>query len=112
MLKIITNRIILSKEKLEKEKNIKIKRKISLFFKKKNNEKKVIKQALKRYKKINEEINIIDKKVNICFEENKEEYKKILNNNINISSDKDDTNNEDDILTSLKITEEKKIIIL
>jgi hypothetical protein len=113
---IITNRELLNKEKIKKEKNTnknKNKRKRITLNEKKDNKKRTLKQIEKTAKKIDQALGIVDGKLNICFEENRE--KKNLND-INANNGKDKTPEKkfkdeiDDELLLLKMSVEKKNI--
>ena len=69
---IITNRALLNKEKMEKDKSKKIKRKIKPILEKKDNKKRVMKHIENNAKKVDKVLGIINGKLNICFEENRE----------------------------------------
>ena len=82
---ITSHRILLNKEKLEKAK-IEIKRKRKPEFEKNNKRKRVLNQIEKNNYKVERQLGIINGKLNICFDVNRE------NKEIN---DKDNDNDKD-----------------
>ena len=83
---IVSHRILLNKEKLEKENKVEIKRKRKPEFEKNNKRKRILKQLEKNSYKVERQLGIINGKLNICFDENREnkDINIDINNNITI----------------------------
>ena len=104
---IISNRMLLNKEKNTKEKN-KIKRKRKPSLKKKNNKKRTQKYIEKNVKKIDKTLGIINGKLNICFDENRENKEINVDNNKTPEKKFKDEDDEDFLL--LKMSNERRNI--
>ena len=106
---IITNRMLLNKEKTAKEKNkIKRKRKPSLKKKNNKNKKRTMKYIEKSVKKIDKTLGIINGKLNICFDENREN--KEININDNKTPEKKFKDEDDEDFLLLKMSNERRNI--
>ena len=105
---IIINRTLLNKEKMEKEKIGKIKRKIRPSFDIKDNKKRKMKIIEKNSKKIDKVLGIINGKLNICFEENREN--KDINVDNNKTPEKKIEAKDDQDLLLIKMSNERKKI--
>ena len=105
---IITNRALLNKEKMEKEKSKKIKRKIKPILEKKDNKKRVMKHIENNAKKVDKVLGIINGKLNICFEENREN--KDINVDNNKTPEKKIEAKDDQDLLLIKMSNERKKI--
>ena len=105
---IIINRTLLNKEKMEKEKIGKIKRKIRPSFDIKDNKKRKMKIIEKNSKKIDKILGIINGKINICFEENREN--KDINVDNNKTPEKKIEAKDDQDLLLIKMSNERKKI--
>ena len=106
---IIANRVLLNKENMKKEKNKKIKRKNKPLLQKKNNKKRTMKYIENNVKKVDKALGIINGKLNICFEENREN-KNIDNINMNKTPEKKYKIEDDEDVLLLKISNERKKI--
>ena len=106
---IIANRVLLNKENMKKEKNKKIKRKNKPLLQKKNNKKRTMKYIENNVKKVDKALGIINGKLNICFEENREN-KNIDNINMNKTPEKKYKIEDDEDFLLLKISNERKKI--
>ena len=108
---IIINRTLLNKEKMEKEKIGKIKRKSVPLHEKKDNKKRKLKCIEKNSKKVDKILGIINGKLNICFEENREN-KDINNINVNTikTPEKKFKDEDDEDVLLLKMSNERKNI--
>ena len=109
---IIINRTLLNKEKMEKEKIGKIKRKIRPSFDIKDNKKRKMKIIEKNSKKIDKILGIINGKLNICFEENRENknINNINDNNMNKTPEKKFKDEDDEDVLLLKMSNERRKI--
>ena len=106
---IISNRMLLNKEKNAKEKNkIKRKRKPSLKKKNNKNKKRTMKYIEKNVKKIDKTLGIINGKLNICFDENREN--KEININDNKTPEKKFKDEDDEDFLLLKMSNERRNI--
>ena len=103
---IITNRIVLNKEKMKKEKNKKIKRKRKISPEKKENKKRTMKYIERDVKKTDKILGIINGKLNICFDENREN-KEI---NMNKTPEKKFKVENDEDLLLIKMSNERRNI--
>ena len=104
---IISNRMLLNKEKTAKEKN-KIKRKRKPSLKKKSKKKRTQKYIEKNVKKIDKTLGIINGKLNICFDENRENKEINVDNNKTPEKKFKDEDDEDFLL--LKMSNERRNI--
>ena len=105
---IISHRVLLNKEKMDKEKNAKIKRKRKPTYEKDKNKKRVLTQVEKNNYKVETQLGIINGKLNICFDVNRE------NKEINVEKNWEKTpekkfKDEDDFFV-LKMSNERKRI--
>ena len=103
---ITSHRILLNKEKLEKAK-IEIKRKRKPEFEKNNKRKRKLNQIEKNNYKVERQLGIINGKLNICFDVNREN-KEINDKDINKTPEKK-FKDEDDFIV-LKMSNERKRI--
>ena len=109
---IVSHRILLNKEKLEKEK-IEIKRKRKPEFEKNNKRKRILNQLEKNSYKVERQLGIINGKLNICFDVNRENKE---NKEINIDKDTNKTpekkfkDEDDEDFIILKMSNERKRI--
>lgn len=106
---IITNRLLLNKEKMEKEKKVKRKRKSMPEYEKKDKKKNVIKQIEKNMNKVDRTLGIVNGKLNICFDENREN-KDVNVEDMNKTPEKKLKIEEDEDILLLKMSVERKNI--
>ena len=93
---------------MEKEKSKKIKRKIKPILEKKDNKKRVMKHIENNAKKVDKVLGIINGKLNICFEENREN--KDINVDNNKTPEKKIEAKDDQDLLLIKMSNERKKI--
>ena len=108
---MISNRALLNQEKMKKDKFGKIKRKSVPLHEKKDNKKRKLKYIEKNSKKVDKILGIINGKLNICFEENREN-KDINNINVNTikTPEKKFKDEDDEDVLLLKMSNERKNI--
>ena len=105
---IITNRLLLNKEKMEKEKKVKRKRKSMPEYEKKDRKKNALKQIKENMNKVDRTLGIVNGKLNICFDENREN--KDVNIDMNKTPEKKLKVEEDEDILLLKMSVERKNI--
>ena len=99
---IISHRVLLNKEKMDKEKNAKIKRKRKPTYEKDKNKKRVLNQVEKNNYKVETQLGIINGKLNICFDVNRE------NKEINVEKNWEKTPEKKKQITHEKQLEKKE----
>ena len=107
---IVSHRILLNKEKLEKENKVEIKRKRKPEFEKNNKRKRILKQLEKNSYKVERQLGIINGKLNICFDENRENKDINIGINNNITPEKKFKDEDDEDFIKLKMSNERKKI--
>ena len=107
---IILNRLLLNKEKMEKEKKVKRKRKSLPECEKKDRKKNTLKQIEKNMNKVDRTLGIINGKLNICFDENRENKEVNIDLDINKTPEKKLKIEDDEDILLLKMSVERKNI--
>lgn len=107
---MITNRNILNKEKIEKIEIVKIKRKRNQKGKKNKDKKRYLNHIKKDMNKIKQAFGIVNGKLNIGFDENKESNEIKINSENNITPEKKIKCEDDEDVKLLKMSNERKTI--
>ena len=107
---IIINILLLNKEKMEKEKKEKRKRKSLPECEKKDRKKNTLKQIEKNMNKVDRTLGIINGKLNICFDENRENKEVNIDLDINKTPEKKLKIEDDEDILLLKMSVERKNI--
>ena len=106
---IVSHRILLNKEKLEKDK-IEIKRKRKPEFEKNNKRKRILNQLEKNSYKVERQLGIINGKLNICFDVNRENKEINIEKDIVKTPEKKFKDEDDEDFIMLKMSNERKRI--